>query len=149
MEPIPTGASAALKKQYYSTSSPFEAQVGYYRAVRHGQHILVSGTTAVDPESSPTAPQILFPGDARQQTRVALMESINAVKALGGTAASIVRTRMYVSRHEDCPAVLAGFRETLGRYEAGIGTTATMVAVNGFVDKEMLVEVEMDAIVDE
>lgn len=141
--------STQTNKQYHSTSSPFEAQIGYYRAVRHGQHIFVSGTTAVDQESSPRAPQILFPGDARQQTRVALTESINAVKALGGTGAeNVVRVKMFVSRHQDCQAVGEGFGEILGRNGAGIGTAATMLVVNGFVDDRMLVEVEVDAIVD-
>lgn len=136
-------------KQYYSTRSPFETEIGYYRAVRHGQQIFVSGTTAVDPQSSPSAPQILFPGDARQQTRVALEECITAVKALGGKGAeSVVRVRMFVSRHEDCAEVAQGFRELLGANGAGVGTAATMVVVTGFVDAEMRVEVEVDAIAD-
>lgn len=152
-EPVPAGTSSVPKqtsKQYYSTSSPFEAQIGYYRAVRRGQQIFVSGTTAVDPKSPPNAPQILFPGDAQQQTRVALTECINAVKALGGKGAeSVVRVKMFVSRHEDCPAVGEGFKGVLAKDGAGIGTTATMLVVNGFIDQNMLVEVEVDAIVED
>ncbi|RMJ24532.1 YjgH family [Aspergillus sp. HF37] len=148
----PAGATGApnSSKQYYSTASPFETQIGYYRAVRHAQQISVSGTTAVDPQSPATAPQILFPDDARQQARVALAECINAVKGLGGKGPeSVVRVRMFVSRHEDCAAVGEGFREVLGRDNgAGVGTTATMVVVSGFVDERMRVEVEMDAITD-
>lgn len=152
-KPTVTGTSGPAtkpNKQYYSTSSPFEARIGYYRAVRRVQQVFVSGTTAVDPKSSPSAPQILFPGNARQQTRVALAESINAIKALGGTGAeNVVREKMFVSRHEHCSAVGQGFVEILGRDGAGIGTTATMLVVNGFINKEMLVEVEVDAIVEE
>ncbi|KAL4737339.1 hypothetical protein BDV11DRAFT_206861 [Aspergillus similis] len=137
---------------FYSTSSPFEERIGYYRAVRHGQHIFVSGTTAVDPASPAHAPQILFPNDARQQTRVALQECIKAIQALGGKGAEdVVRVRMFVSRHEDCTAVGQGFTETLGRgSRPGIGAAATMLVVrDGFVDERMLVEIEVDAMLDD
>ena len=135
-------------KQFYATTSPFEDNIGYYRAVRHGSQIFVSGTTAVDPESSPTAPQILYPGDAREQTRVAINECIKAVQALGGQGAeSVVRVRMFVARHEDFRPVGEGFREVLGKENGeGIGAAATMVVVGGFVDEGMLVEVEVDAV---
>ncbi|KAH8424154.1 YjgH family protein [Aspergillus melleus] len=137
-------------KQCFATSSPFEEKIGYYRAVRHGQHIFVSGTTAIDPASPSDAPQILFPGDARQQTRVALGECIQAIQALGGKGSeSVVRVRMFVSRPEDCVAVGEGFSEVLGRGgHPGVGAAATMVVVrDGFVDARMLVEIEMDAMV--
>ncbi|KAE8356526.1 Endoribonuclease L-PSP/chorismate mutase-like protein [Aspergillus coremiiformis] len=144
---IPTSGSL---KQVYATSSPFEQKIGYYRAVRHGQQIFVSGTTAVDPTSPSDAPQILFPGDARQQTCVALRECIRAVQALGGQGAeNVVRVRMFVSRHEDCVAVGEGFTEVLGHgSQPGVGAAATMVVINGFVDEKMLVEVEVDAILE-
>jgi enamine deaminase RidA (YjgF/YER057c/UK114 family) len=143
-------------KKVYATSSPFEEIIGYYRAVRHGKHIFVSGTTAVNPQSVPSAPQILYPGDAKQQTRVALEECIKAIKALGGKGAqSVVRVKMFVSRHEDCLAVGEGFREVLGRHiqcEDGsqIGTAATMIVVqNGFINEDMLVEIEVDGIAED
>ncbi|KAI9043647.1 YjgH family protein [Aspergillus affinis] len=138
-------------KQCFATSSPFEEKIGYYRAVRHGQHIFVSGTTAIDPTSPSDAPQILCPGDARQQTRVALRECIQAIQALGGKGAeSVVRVRMFVSRPEDCVAVGEGFSEILGRARhPGVGAAATMVVVrDGFVDARMLVEIEVDAMAD-
>lgn len=141
----------APSKQFYATTSPFEDKIGYYRAVRHGSQIFVSGTTGVDPESSPTAPQILYPGDAREQTRVALNECIKAVQALGGQGAeSVVRVRMFVARHEDCGPVGEGYRKVLGKENGeGIGGAATMVVVGGFVDEGMLVEVEVDAVAEE
>ncbi|KAL2859853.1 uncharacterized protein BJX67DRAFT_376001 [Aspergillus lucknowensis] len=126
-------------------------RIGYYRAVRHGQHIFVSGTTAVDPSSPSHAPQILFPGDARQQTRVALEECIKAVQALGGNGPeNVVRVRMFAGRHEDCTAVGEGFTQILGRHgQPGVGAAATMIVVrDGFVDERMLVEIEVDAVVD-
>lgn len=141
--------SSSHKKQFYSTSSPWEARIGYYRAVRHGQNIYVSGSTATDPTSPPEAPLVRFPGDARQQTRVILEEIIQAIQAVGGRGAeSIVRCKMFVSRKEDCGAVGEGFREVLGKQKGKrIGVAATMIVVaNGFVDDEMLVEIEVDAV---
>ncbi|KAJ5105374.1 hypothetical protein NUU61_002721 [Penicillium alfredii] len=144
-----------MSKTFYSTSSPYEESIGYYRAVRHHNQIFVSGTTAVDPSSSTKAPQILFPGDAKQQTRVALEECIKAVQALGGKGAqSIARVRMFVSHHEHCAAVGEGFKDILGKQNQGendlVGAAATMIVVqDGFINKEMLVELEVDAIADE
>ncbi|RAL09783.1 YjgH family protein [Aspergillus homomorphus CBS 101889] len=149
-----------MSKQCYATSSPYEEIIGYYRAVRHGQHIFVSGTTAVDPKPSTGAvPQILFPGDAKQQTRVALQECIKAVRALGGRGPEdIVRVKMFVSRREDCLAVGEAFREVLGKGNNAsssssssssdvvpMGAAATMLVVP-LLDPEMLVEVEVDAV---
>lgn len=136
------------KKQFYSTASPWEARIGYYRAVRHGDLIWVSGTTSADPNSSPSAPQVRFPGDARQQTRLILEEIIEAIQTVGGRGAeSIVRCRMFVSRKEDCGAVGEVFREVLGKDRgAQMGAAATMIVADGFVDDSMLVEIEADAV---
>lgn len=145
-----TTTSSSSTKQCYATASPFEENIGYYRAVRHGRQIFVSGTTAVDPTSHGDAPQVLYPGDAGQQARVALDECIRAVQALGGQGAeSVVRVRMFVSRAEDCMAVGKAFSELLGRASRpGLGAAATMLVVrDGFVDDRMLVEIEMDAVV--
>ncbi|OJJ44320.1 hypothetical protein ASPZODRAFT_135140 [Penicilliopsis zonata CBS 506.65] len=149
-------------KTTYSTSSPYEEKFGYYRAVRTGSYIFVAGTTAVDPNSPASAPQVLFPGDARRQTVTALRECIAAIEAVapegGPGAASVVRVKMYVGRHEDCEAVGAGFREVLGKDQngedtrgtgtgTGLGAVATMIVVHGgFVHPDMLVEVEVDAV---
>lgn len=159
--------SSTSSKTFYQTSSPYEQRIGYYRGVRHGNHIFVSGTTAVDPTSPPEAPQILHPGDAAAQMRVALGECIRVVDELllGSTAPeqelrrkravqSIVRIRMFVSRKEDAPGVMEAFREMLGTGREGrgadgdeVGAAATLLVVkDGFVSDEMLVEVEVDAI---
>ena len=93
-----------------------------------------------------------FPGDARQQTRVTLEEIIQAIQAVGGKGAeSVVRCRMFVSRKEDCGVVGEAFREVLGKQNGGqVGTAATMIVVaNSFVDDDMLVEIEVDAIAEE
>ena len=97
-------------KTCFATPSPYEEKIGYYRAIRHGNQIFVSGTTAVDPTSPTNAPRILHPEDAKQQTCVALEESIRAIQGLGGRGVQdIVRVKLFVSRHEDCEAVGLGF----------------------------------------
>ncbi|EEP81315.1 predicted protein [Uncinocarpus reesii 1704] len=89
-------------RTFYQTPSPYEKRIGYYRGVRHGNHIFISGTTAVDPNSPPSAPQILHPGDAAAQMRVALGECLRVVGQLAGEAynerrarESVVRVRMF------------------------------------------------------
>ncbi|THY15756.1 hypothetical protein D6D00_09214 [Aureobasidium pullulans] len=83
-ESIPTPQCST--KQYYATNSPWEEAIGYYRAVRHNKNIYISGTTAVDPFSTPSNPRVLHPGDAAAQTRVTIDEIVKAIKALGGRA---------------------------------------------------------------
>ncbi|KAI4737056.1 hypothetical protein E4T50_12457 [Aureobasidium sp. EXF-12298] len=138
-------------KQYNATSSPWEAKIGYYRAVRRGPFIFVSGTTAVDPSSTATDAKVLYPGDAKAQAHIAFQKIIKAIQALGGRGAeSIVRTKMFVQKQEDCGAVAEAFSEVLGKQNrADFGCAATMIVVGGFVDAEMLVEIECDAMVDD
>ncbi|KAK2873785.1 hypothetical protein FQN49_002065 [Arthroderma sp. PD_2] len=157
----PSGAvskpSPTSQKTFYKTPSHFEQIIGYYRGVRHGQHIFISGTTAVNPNKASSAsepPQVLFPGDAKQQTIAAFRECLRAVDGLGGNGVqSVVRVRMFVGRHEYCGAVGEAFTEIFGDQnnnssngDAEIGTAATMLVVqNGFINHEMMVEVEVDA----
>lgn len=144
--PTPTSPS----KQFYATNSPWECTYGHYRAIRVGTHIYLSGTTAADPDSPPEAPRVLCPGDARGQTKATLNEVIKAIQALGGRGAeSIIRTQLFIQRHEDAPQVMAGFTEVLGRQIGGkIGSTAILLVVSNFSDPEMLVEIMVDAIAD-
>ncbi|KAJ5908465.1 Chitin synthase C [Penicillium taxi] len=137
-----------LQKRCYSTSSPWEARIGYCRAVRQGQNIYVSGTTAADPNSPPEAPRVQFPGDALKQARATFEEIVQSIQAVGGKGAeNVVRCRMFITRKEDSTAVGEAFKEYLGKGQGeGFGAVATMVVVAGFVDDEMLVEIEVDAI---
>ncbi|KAL3440551.1 Endoribonuclease L-PSP/chorismate mutase-like protein [Aspergillus insuetus] len=144
--PVPSSTT----KRFYATNSPWEGVYGHYRAIRVGQQIYVSGTTAADPASPPEAPRVLCPGDSRGQTRATLKEVIKAIQTLGGRGAeSIVRTQLFIQRHEDAPEVMAGFTDVLGRQHGGdIGSTAILLVVSNFSDPEMLVEIMVDAIAD-
>jgi enamine deaminase RidA (YjgF/YER057c/UK114 family) len=87
--------------------------------------------------------QLLHPGDAAAQMRVALDTGVGAVISMGGRAEDVVRTRMYVVRRADCEAV--GLVH--GELFAQVRPAATMVLVSGLIDEAMLVEVELEACV--
>jgi enamine deaminase RidA (YjgF/YER057c/UK114 family) len=127
--------SASPARRRLITGNPYEECYGYSRAVRTGDRILVSGCTSlVDGE-------VRHPGDAGAQARVALDTAVASVVALGGSAADIVLTRMYVVDRAFCEVVGLAHGERF----AGIRPVATMVVVAGLVDEQMLVEIEAEA----
>ena len=130
---------AATPRQRHRTRAPWEPTVGYSRAVRVGARILVSGTTAVD-----AAGEVVAPGDALTQARVAFAKALDAVRALGGTPEAVVRTRMYV-------VDIAAHAEAVGRaHKEAVGEAmpaASMVGVAALIDPRLVVEVEVEAVV--
>lgn len=118
-------------------SSPFEARFGFSRAVRVGDRILVSGTAPVEPDGSST------PGDAAAQARRCFAIILEAIGELGGSAADVVRTRMYVVDPADADAVGAVHGEIFGE----VRPAATMVVVAGLLRDEWRVEIEAEALV--
>ncbi|KIW31297.1 hypothetical protein, variant [Cladophialophora immunda] len=139
--------TASASKTLYTTGNPYEKQIGYHRAVKRGPFIFVSGTTAIHPETQ----QLQHPGNAYLQAKTAMMECVRAVESLGGKLEDVCRVRMFVARQEDCSMVGTAYREVFGSgvREEGMGSAATMVVLGrgGFIDGDMLVEVEVDAVV--
>lgn len=127
-------------KTSFKTANPYEKSFGYSRAVKKGPFIFVSGTTSISPDENG---EDRFPGDAYRQTVVAFQEALKAVKALGGTKEGVARVRMFIASKQDCDEVGRGMKEVFGEGE----WAATMIAGVGFVRKEILVEVEVDAVV--
>lgn len=125
--------------QRFKTGNPYEAQFGYSRAVRKGPFISVSGTTSIDPHSG----QLLHPDSAGDQARAIFAEIVRSVEALGGTAADVVRVRMFVTNGADVDAVGNALKDALGE----VGPAATMIVGAQFVSPRMLVEIEADAVV--
>jgi enamine deaminase RidA (YjgF/YER057c/UK114 family) len=120
------------------SGSPFEALAGYSRAVRAGDLIAVSGTTATGPDG-----KALHPGDTYAQTRESFRRALAAVEELGGEAADVMRTRIYLTPEADWRDAVRAHAEAF----AGVDPANTTLFVAGFIPEGVLVEVELDALV--
>ena len=128
------------KRLNISSGTAWEEIVGYSRAVRVGQVIEVAGTTAVD-----EAGQVVGAGDPYEQARYALSKIEKALRAAGGSLDHVLRTRMFVTD-------MAHWQEVgraHGEYFRNVKPVATMVAVQALISTELLVEIEVTAIVTE
>jgi enamine deaminase RidA (YjgF/YER057c/UK114 family) len=121
-----------------SSGTPWEAVVGYSRAVRVGDHVYVSGTTASDETGA-----VQGKGDAYAQTEYILRKISHALAQAGATLGDVVRVRMFVtdiSRWEDVG-------RAHGEFFRDIRPVTTMVEVSKLIDPEHLVEIEVDAVI--
>ena len=119
------------------SASPYEADYGFSRAVRVGDRMLVSGTAPVEPDGAST------PGDAAAQARRCFAIILAAIEELGGTAADIVRTRMFITDPADADAIGAVHGEIFG----DVRPAATMVVVAALLRPEWRIEIEAEALV--
>jgi len=123
-------------RRLISSGGPWEASVGYSRAVVVGDSCWVSGTTDAGPDG-----ESLHPGDAGAQARAVWRIIEAALAEAGFLFRDIVRTRMYVVAIEDAPAVMAVHGELFGE----IRPAATLVQVGALIEPTMLVEIEAEA----
>jgi len=120
-----------------SSGAKWEDVVGYSRAVKIGNMIEVSGTTAIDEENN-----IVGLGNSYEQTVFIISKIQKALESLGASLQNVIRTRMYVVNIDDWEQI----GKAHGEFFSTIKPAASMVEVNRLIDHRLLVEIEVSAI---
>jgi len=116
------------------SGSPYEATIGFSRALRCGDRVLVSGTAPIWPDGS-------CPSGAGVQAERCFAIALAALAEAGAGAHDVVRTRMFITDAADADAVGAAHRAAVGE----AAPAATMVVVAGLLDPRWKVEIELEA----
>jgi enamine deaminase RidA (YjgF/YER057c/UK114 family) len=124
-------------RQRISSGSPFEPSIGFSRALRVGNRVLVSGTAPVWPDGS-------CDPDPGVQARRCFEIILAALLEAGAEARHVVRTRMFVVDAADAEAVGSAHGEVFG----DVRPAATMVVISALLDPRWKVEIEAEAIID-
>jgi enamine deaminase RidA (YjgF/YER057c/UK114 family) len=124
-----------MKRQNISSGAKWEDVVGYSRAVKVGDLIEVAGTTAVRDG------EVVGKGDIYEQTKCIFEIVEAALKEAGASMGNVIRTRMFVTDISQWEAV----GKAHGEYFKTIKPASTMVEVSGFINPDMLIEIEVTA----
>jgi enamine deaminase RidA (YjgF/YER057c/UK114 family) len=127
---------SSTDRQLIASGSPYERSIGFSRAVRVGDRVLVAGTAPIWPDGQ------VDPDPERQAERC-LAIIVAALAEAGATPADVVRTRTYLVDAADGEVI----GRAHGRTFRHVRPTSTMVVVSGFLDPRWRVEMEAEAIV--
>lgn len=127
---------APMSRRNVSSGAPYEPRIGFSRAVRVGDRVVVAGTAPIWPDDS-------VDPDPAVQARRCIEIMLDALVQAGGRPEDVVRTRMYLTDAAFAEAV----GEVHGEFFSEIRPAATMVVVAGLLDPRWKVEMELEAVV--